>query len=61
MKARNVSVSVIDGGEELHVWGVSFTIKGSLPRQDGKVIESARRKIQKEIQRILEQVEFSDA
>jgi len=58
MKARNVSVSVVDSDDEIKVWSASFTLKGSLPRKDGFISESARRKVEKQIQKVLEQVEF---
>lgn len=60
MKLKNVEASVYDkGGGELQVWGVSFTIPGTLYRDaNGKIPDSARLRIAKQIKRILEQVEF---
>ena len=55
MKPRNVHVSTFDaGGGEIKVWNVSFTIPGSLPKRD----ETARRKKEKEIQRLIETLDF---
>lgn len=62
MKAKNVSVSLYQQGGELRVWCASFNLQGSLPRDaNGRVLESAIRKKQKEIEKILEAVEFPDA
>ena len=62
MRARNVSVSLYEQGGELRIWNASFTLRGSLPRgADGKVDEDALRRKQKEIQKILESMEFPDA
>ena len=58
MKAKGVSVSLYQQGGELRIWCASFTLKGSLPMKDGKTDEAALRKKQKEIQKILEAVEF---
>lgn len=62
MKPRGVSVSLYDaGGGTLRVWCVSFDIKGAIPKDpQGRSYESAIRKKQKEIQKILEAVEFPD-
>jgi hypothetical protein len=63
MKARGVSVSVVDYGGELYVNAV-FHIPGSLQRDDPpnerRVRESARKKKQKAIQRFLESLEIPD-
>jgi hypothetical protein len=58
MKARNVSVSVVESDDQIKVWGASFTLKGNIPRYNGVITESNRRKIEKQIQKVLEQVEF---
>lgn len=62
MKAQNIEASVYDKGNgELQIWGVTFTLPGTLYRDaDGKIPESARNKITKRIQRILESIDFSD-
>lgn len=62
MKPSNVSVSLYDAGDgTLHVWCASFTIKGSIPKDaQGRSYESAVRKKQKAIQRILETMEIPD-
>jgi hypothetical protein len=62
MRAKNLSVHLYQHGGELKVWCVSFDLKGSLPRDDqGRTLEAAVRQKQKEIQKILETVEFPDA
>ena len=58
MKARNINVSVVQSDDEIKVWSASFTLKGSLANKDGFISESARRKVEKQIQKVLEQVEF---
>lgn len=62
MKAKNIEGSVYDTGHgELQVWGVNFTISGSLYRDaSGRIPESARNRIMKRIKKILSEVEFSD-
>jgi len=61
MKPRNVDASVYENGGELQVWGVTFTLPGKLYRgADGKIPESARKKIIKRIVKVLESVDFSD-
>ncbi len=66
MKARDMSVSVSDFGGELQVM-VTFKVKGSLNRESpnltqlpgwSRVSEAARKAKAKEIQRLLEVVEF---
>jgi hypothetical protein len=60
MKARNVSASIYDGGDNtIQIWGVSFSLPGSLPRKDGKIIEDLRRKLEKEIERAIAEAEFN--
>jgi hypothetical protein len=63
MKARNVSVTVVDVGGELYV-STTFHVPGSLQREDPpndfRVRESARKKKQKAIQRFLESLEIPD-
>jgi hypothetical protein len=56
MKPRNVSVSVVENGDEIKVWCASFTLKGYVPRHNG--LETGRHKVEKQIQKALEQVEF---
>ncbi len=62
MKPSNVSVSLYDAGNgTLHVWCASFTIKGSIPKDpQGRSYESAIRKKQKEIEKLLETMEMSN-
>lgn len=62
MKAKNIEASVYDmGNGELKVWGVSFIIPGRLYRgADGKIPESARNKILKQIKKALSEVELTD-
>jgi len=61
MKPKNVSVSLYQHGGELRVWCASFTLKGELPVKDGKTDEAAVRRKQREIEKVLESMEFSDA
>jgi len=61
MKPKNVSVSLYQNGGELRVWCASFTLKGELPVKDGKTDEAAVRRKQREIEKVLESMEFSDA
>lgn len=62
MKAKNVSVSLYEQGGELRIWCASFSIKGSIPpTKDWKARETAIRKKCREIEKILEAVEFPDA
>ena len=62
MKLQDVSVSLYDAGNgTLRVWCASFTVKGSIPKDpQGHSYESAIRKKQKEIQRLLETMEVPD-
>lgn len=62
MKLRNIEASVYDkGGGELQVWGVSFTIPGTLYRDaNGRIPESARNKIIKKIKKALAEIEITD-
>jgi hypothetical protein len=62
MKVKNIEGSVYDKGNgELQVWGVTFTIPGQLYRgPDGKIPESARNKIIKQVKKALAELEFSD-
>jgi len=62
MKPRDVSVSLYDAGNgTLRVWCASFNIKGSIPKDpQGRSYESAIRKKQKEIQKLLETLEIPD-
>lgn len=48
-KPRNVSVSSVDAGKgEVHVWCVSFTLKGSAPRQQD--VERLNREVRKAVE-----------
>jgi hypothetical protein len=59
MRARNVSVSLYEQGGELRVWCASFSLKGTIPAtKDWKARETAIRKKCREIEKILEAVEF---
>lgn len=59
MKAREISVGITDDGQgEIHVWCVSFRLKGSLPRPDGKVDEASRRSKEKEIAKLIASLDF---
>ena len=49
MKPRNVSVSVVENGDEIKVWCASFTLKGYIPRHNG--LETGRHKVEKQIQK----------
>lgn len=62
MKAKNIEVAVYDKGDnQLQIWGVGFTLPGTLYRDaNGKIPESARNRIIKLIKKTLEQVEFLD-
>lgn len=65
MRAREVSVGIQESGGELNVL-VRFKLKSSgLEREaipfGSRVKESARRQKEKELQKILESVEFPDA
>ncbi len=60
-KPKDVHVGIYDAGkDEIKVWCVSFTIKGSLHRKDGKVDEAARKKKEKEISKIIEGLTFPE-
>ncbi len=61
MRPKNVSVSLYQHGGELRVWCASFTLKGELPVKDGKTDEAAVRRKQREIEKVLESMEFPDA
>ena len=61
MRPKNVSVSLYQHGGELRVWCASFTLKGELPVKDGKTDEAAIRRKQREIEKVLESMEFPDA
>jgi hypothetical protein len=60
MKVRNIEGSVYDKGNgELQLWGISFIIPGQLYRDaDGKIPESARNKVVKQIKKALAELEF---
>ena len=60
MKLKNIDASVYDKGNgELQIWGVTFTIPGRLHRgADGRIPESARNKIIKQIKKALSEVDF---
>jgi hypothetical protein len=60
MRARSVSVSLYQQGGELRIWCTTFTLKGSLPTKDGKIDEVALHKKQREIEKLLESVEFPE-
>jgi hypothetical protein len=61
MKAKNVSVSLYEQEGELRIWCASFTIKGSIPpTKDWKAHETAVRKKCREIEKILEAVDFTE-
>jgi hypothetical protein len=57
---KSVSVSITEDANGIRVWCASFHIKGSIPKKDGKIDETARLKKQKQIEKILEQVVFPD-
>lgn len=60
MKANNVSVSVFEAGGKLYVQA-TFTLPGSLEKDtDSNIAEGSRKRKQKEIQRLLEEVEFAN-
>lgn len=61
MRPKNVSVSLYQHGGELRIWCASFTLKGELPIKDGKTDEAAVRRKQREIEKVLESMEFPDA
>ena len=62
MKAKNVHVSLYEQGGELRIWCASFTLKGTIPQtKDWKERETAIRKKCREIEKIIEAVEFPDA
>lgn len=59
MRPRDVSVGIYDaGGGKLKVWSVTFTIPGSLPKTNGVVNETVRRRKEKEIARLIESLDF---
>lgn len=58
MKARNISVSVVENGDgTVKVWSATLTVPGTI-RKDGKVDEVLRRKLEKQIAAVLATVEF---
>lgn len=61
-RPREVHVSLYDTGKgELHVWGISLRIKGSLPRNaNGLVNEAAIQRKQKQIAKLIEQLEIPE-
>jgi hypothetical protein len=62
MRPRNVSVSLYEKDGELKIWCASFTIKGSIiATNDWKAREAAVRNKCKEIEKILEGVEFPES
>jgi len=61
MRAKNVSVSFYQQGGELRLWGVSFTLKGSLPTKDGKMDSAAYNKKCREIEKLIASIEFPDS
>jgi hypothetical protein len=62
MKAKAVSVSLYEQNGELRIWCASFTIKGSIPATtDWKAREAAIRSKCKEIEKLLEGVEFPES
>lgn len=61
MKAKNISVGVIDlGNGSLQVWGTSFNIKGSIPSKDGVISKADHRKIENKIIAAIESIDFED-
>jgi hypothetical protein len=61
-RPKDVSVSLYDTGKgELHVWGISLRIKGSLPRKaDGRVDEAAIKRKERQIAKLIELLEISE-
>jgi hypothetical protein len=61
-KPKNVSAHLYDDGKgELHVWCVSFDIRGSIPRgANGLADEAAIRRKQKQIAKLIEQLEIPE-
>ena len=54
-KPREVTVSLYDDHRgEIHVWNVSFKLKGSIPD------EQARKRLQKSLERLVESMELSE-
>lgn len=55
MKPKETSVSLYDQGKgEIHVWNISFRLKGSTPNQ------AAVTRLQKRIQKLVENLDISD-
>jgi hypothetical protein len=60
VKARNVSVSVVESDEgDVRVWACTFTIRGSI-RKNGEINEALRKQLQKKIATVISNMEFSD-
>jgi hypothetical protein len=61
-RPKDVSVSLYDTGKgELHVWGISLRIKGSIPRlANGKANEAAIKRKEKQIAKLIELLEISE-
>ena len=59
-KPQNIFASVYDNMDgTLQFWGISFTIPGHLYHgADGKIPESARNKVIKQIKKALAELEF---
>lgn len=51
-KPRGVTVSAYNDGQEIHVWNVSFRLKGSANQKQ-------MRRLEKEIRKTMESLEFS--
>lgn len=61
-RPKDVSVSLYDTGKgELHVWGISLRIKGSIPKgANGRPDEAAIRAKQKQIAKLIELLEIPE-
>lgn len=61
MKPKNVHVGVYqDQEDEVRVWCVSFTLKGATIKKNGKVSEALRKRMEENIRKFLESVDFPE-
>lgn len=60
MKPKDIHVSLYQSGDdEVRVWCVSFTLKGSI-KKDGKPNEALRKRMESAIAKFLESVDFPE-
>lgn len=60
MKAKEVSVMVVNLPDNQIYINVTMKVRGTIMGQDGKIQENVRRAKAKEIQRLIEGIEFDN-